>query len=343
MSESLPLLPTSVIGSYALPGWFWSATEEMDQDRYGPTDVREVFDDAVSLAMLDQERAGVDVISDGEMRRWYFVQSFYQRFSGLQERPVLRRTGLYGYDSVPRWRPTERIQVPDGLGIVEEFEYASKYANRPLKATCPGPLTLTIHIQLRDDKIYKDRIELAYEFAGVVNRELKALVAAGADFIFLDEPSYSVIPGGGHDWIDLFNHAVEGVDAKIGLHICFGNLGSRPRGKRSYAALIDPIMNANAGQIALEFANRELSELDLCRIVAEKFEVAAGLVDVKSFYLESPEDVAERVRRALDFVPPEKLWITPDCGFFQLPRWLSYQKIENMVKGVRIVRRELEG
>ena len=136
---------------------------------------------------------------------------------------------------------------------------------------------------------------------------------------------------------------MEGVDAKIGLHICFGNLGSRPRGKRSYASLIDPIMNANAGQIALEFANRELSELDLCRIVAEKFEVAAGLVDVKSFYLESPEDVAERVRRTLDFVPPEKLWITPDCGFFQLPRWLSYRKIENMVKGVRIVRGELEG
>ena len=165
MPENLPLLPTSVIGSYALPGWFWTAVEQIDQDRYGPTDIRETFDDAVNIAMLDQQRAGVDVITDGEMRRWYFVQSFYRRFEGLAPRPTLRQTGVYGYDSVPRWWPTERIRVPEGLGIVEEFQYAKAHTDRPLKATCPGPLTLTIHIQLRDDSIYKDRIELAYEFA----------------------------------------------------------------------------------------------------------------------------------------------------------------------------------
>ena len=343
MSDNLPLLPTSVIGSYAMPGWFWTAVEQIDQDKYGPSDIRETFDDAVNLAMLDQQRAGVDVITDGEMRRWYFVQSFYKRFTGLETRPILRQTGLYGYDSVPRWWPVERIQVPDGLGIVEEFEYAKKHTDLPLKATCPGPLTLTIHIQLQDDKIYKDRIELAYEFAGVVNNELKALVAAGADFIYLDEPSFSIIPGGDQNWIDLFNHTVEGVETKIGLHICFGNLGSRPRGKRRYDWMLDDIMRASAQQISLEFANREMLELELCREIAQEKEVSAGLVDVKSFYVETPEDVAERVRQTLEYVPPEKLWITPDCGFFQLPRWLAFQKIQTMVRGVQIVRRELEG
>jgi len=343
MSDSLPLLPTSVIGSYATPGWLSTVTEQIDQEKYGPSDIKEAFDDAVNLAMLDQQRAGVDVITDGEMRRWYFVQSFYHRFEGLEERPALRQTGVYGYDSVPRWWPTERIKVPDGLGIVEEFEYAQKHTDRPLKATCPGPLTLTIHIQLRDDKIYKDRIELAYEFADVVNKELKALAAAGADFIFLDEPSFSIIPGGDDNWIDLFNRTVEGVDAKIGLHICFGNLGSRPRGKRRYDWMLDDIMRANADQISLEFANRELVELELCGELAQKFEVAAGLIDVKSFYIEPPEEVAERVRKTLEYVPAEKLWITPDCGFFQLPRWLAFQKIKTMVKGVEIVRQELQG
>jgi 5-methyltetrahydropteroyltriglutamate--homocysteine methyltransferase len=341
--SNLPLLPTSVIGSYATPGWLWTATEQIDEDKYGPSDIKETFDDAVDLAMLDQRKAGVDVITDGEMRRWYFVQSFYKRFSGLEERPILRQTGLYGYDSVPRWWPTERIQVADGLGIVEEYEYAKKNTDIPLKATCPGPLTLTIHIQLRDDKIYKDRIELAYEFAGVVNKELKDLVAAGADFIYLDEPSFSIIPGGDSNWIDLFNETVAGVEAKVGLHICFGNLGSRPRGKRRYDWMLDDIMRADAQQISLEFANREMVELELCREIAQEKEVSAGIVDVKSFYLETPEDVAERVRQTLEYVPAEKLWITPDCGFFQLPRWLAFRKIVNMVKGVQIVRKELEG
>ncbi len=343
MNRKLPLIQTSVIGSYALPGWLWAAVDQIDEGNFGPTDIRETFDDAVQLAMLDQRRAGVDVISDGEMRRWYFVQSFYRRFKGLASRPTLRRMGVYGYDSVPRWWPEERIQVPDGLGIVEEFQFARSVTDHPIKATCPGPLTLTIHIQLKDDHIYRDRIELAYEFAGVVNNELKRLVDAGAEFIQLDEPSFSIVPGDARSWIDLFNETVKGVNAKIGLHICFGNLGSRPRGKRRYDWMLDDILRADAEQISLEFANRELVELELCGEIAKVKEVAAGLVDIKSFYVETPEDVAERVRLTLQHVPPEKLTVTPDCGFFQLPRWLAFQKLRNMVQGVKIVRRELGG
>ena len=342
-SIDLPLLPTSVIGSYALPAWFWTAVEQMDEDRFGTTEIKETFDDAVNVALMDQQRAGVDVITDGEMRRWYFVQSFYRRFEGLEARATLRKTGVYGYDSVPRWWPVERIRVPDGLGIVEEYQYAKAVSEKPLKATCPGPLTLTIHIGLKDDTIYKDRMELAYEFADCVNRELKGLVEAGATFIQLDEPSFSIVPGSSEDWIDLFNRTVGGVDAKIGLHICFGNLGSRPRGKRRYGWMLEDILRSKADQISLEFANREMIETEICKEIAEVKEVAAGIIDVKSFYLETAEDVAERVRQILEHVPPEKLWITPDCGFFQLPRWLAFQKLKRMVEGVNIVRRELTG
>ena len=333
------LLPTTVIGSHAIPSWMWTAVGEIDKGNYGRTDIRETFDDAVNMAILDQERAGVDIISDGEMRRWYFVQSFYRRMSGLVEEEPPRKVGLYGYDSPPRYHTVEKVTVPEGLGIVEEFKYARAHTSRPLKATCPGPLTLTIHVRPGDG--YGSRLELAWEFAGIINAELKALVEAGADFIQLDEPSFAIVPGEFEEWVSLYNTAMDGVDAKLALHICFGNLTSRPRGKRTYRWMFPALLEAKADQLVFEFANREMSESDLWREFDVGKELGAGVVDVKSFYVEKPEDVAERIRLLLKSVAPEKLYVSPDCGFFQLPRWLTYLKLESLVAGTKIVRREL--
>ena len=335
------LLPTTVIGSYAMPGWLWTAVGEIDKGSYGETDVRETFDDAVNIAIMDQERAGVDIITDGEMRRWYFVQSFYKRMEGIVADPPLRKVGLYGYDSPPRYHTVEKVTVPDGLGIVEEFKYARAHTSMPLKATCPGPLTITIH--LRPQEAYGDRLELAWEFTRVINRELKALVEAGADFIQIDEPSFAIMPGTVKDWVDLYNASVEGVDAKLALHVCFGNLTSRARGKRTYRWMFPELLDANAEQIVLEFANREMSESGLWSELGVERELGAGVVDIKSFYVETPEDVAERIRLLLEHVPAERLYLNPDCGFFQLPRWLSYLKLEALVAGTKIVRSELAG
>src|SRR5579883_1464694 len=340
MAQSYGLLPTSVIGSHAIPSWLWTALEVIDAGKYGPTDIRETFDDAVNIAILDQERAGIDVITDGEMRRWYFVQSFYRRMEGLESVGVLRKVGVYGYDSAPRYRPVARVKVPHGLGIVDEFNYLKAHTSRPIKATCPGPLTMTIHIQLHEDTVYKSRLELAWEMAEVINAELKALVAAGAEFIQLDEPSFAIIPGEAKEWVRLINTALAGVNAKIALHVCFGNLGSRPRGKRDYGVFFPALLEARCDQFSFEFANRELKEASIWRDAGIDREFAAGVVDVKSFYVETPEDVAERVRTMLQYVPPEKLWLTPDCGFFQLPRWLTFQKLKALAAGVQIVRRE---
>lgn len=339
--NQLPLIPTTVLGSYATPSWLWTALDEIDKGNYAQTDIKETFDDAVNMAILDQERAGIDIISDGEMRRWYFVQSFYRRMSGIESDPPLRKVGLYGYDSPPRYHTVGKVTLPEGLGIVEEFEYARTHTTKPLKATCPGPLTLTMHIRPKEG--YKDRLELAWEFAELINRELKSLVKAGANFIQIDEPSYAVIPGGTKDWIQLYNACVKGVNAKLALHICFGNLTSRPRGKRQYKWMFPDLLEANAEQLVFEFANREMSESDLWQTMGIDRELGAGVVDIKSFYRETPEDVAERIREFLKYVPPEKLYVSPDCGFFQLPRWLSFLKLEALVKGTNIVRRELEG
>jgi 5-methyltetrahydropteroyltriglutamate--homocysteine methyltransferase len=322
-----------------MPSWLWTAVGEIEKGNYGETDIRETLDDAVNIAIMDQERAGVDIISDGEMRRWYFVQSFYRRMSGLEEEPPLRKVGLYGYDSPKRYNTVGKVTIPAGLGIVEEFKYASTRTNRPIKVTCPGPLTLTMHI--RPGEGYGSRLELAWEFAAVINAELKSLVEAGADYIQLDEPSFAVIPGQVKEWVDLYNASVDGVNAKLALHVCFGNLGSRPRGKRTYKWMFPELLEVNAEQLVLEFANREMSESDLWTEFGVDKELGAGVVDVKSFYVEKPEDVAERIRTLLKHVEPERLYVSPDCGFFQIPRWLAYLKLEAMVAGTEIVRQEL--
>jgi 5-methyltetrahydropteroyltriglutamate--homocysteine methyltransferase len=342
MAYALPkLLPTSVVGSYATPSWLYSALDDIHEGKYGPTDIQETFDDAVNMAIRDQERAGVDVITDGEMRRWMFVQGFYKLLHGLEAEEPLRKMGVYGYDSPVRYHPVEPVTAPNGLGVVEEYRYLKTQTAHPIKVTCAGPLTLGIHIRLKDTRVYSDRLELSYALAQIINHELKRVVAEGADFIQIDEPSYAIIPGQAKQWIELFNTTVEGVKAKIALHICFGNLGSRPRGKRSYGWMFPALLEANCDQLVLEYANREMVEVDLWKKFATTKELGAGLIDTKSFYVEAPEEVAVRIRETLKYVPPERLWINPDCGFFQLPRWLAAVKLRHMVAGTNIVRREL--
>jgi 5-methyltetrahydropteroyltriglutamate--homocysteine methyltransferase len=320
-----------------------AALEAVEAGKFGETDRQELFDDAVDVAILDQERAGIDIISDGEMRRWYFVQSFYRRMGGLERLEPLRKLGVYGYDSVPRYRPTARVSIPQGLGIVEEFKYLQKHTSKRIKATCPGPVTLSIHIRIKDDKFYKNRNELYWEFVPVINAELKALVEAGADLIQIDEPSAAIVTGELKEYIKLFNASVEGVKAKIAYHVCFGNLASRPRGKREYAWMLPDLLDAKCSQFVLEFANREMKEVELLKEIAAKREVGAGVVDVKSFYVEQPEDVAHRIHQVLKYVPAEKLTLVPDCGFFQLPRWLAFLKLKALAAGARLAREELTG
>jgi len=302
--------------------------------------VRELYDDAVRLAVADQIDAGVDVITDGEMRRWKFIQSFYARMTGLEPQAPLRRLGPEAYDSVQRYQAVERIQVPNGLGIVEEFRHLRSITDHPVKATCPGPATISIHIR-EHPSVYRDRLELANEFVPAINTELKALVAAGAEYIQIDEPSYSIL-GSAEAAVELFNRCVEGVNARIALHVCFGNLASRPRFERTYLPLFPAIMDAHADELVLEFANRELREVELVARIAEAKDVGVGIVDVKSFHVEPPELVAARLRTVLAHAPAQRVRVYPDCGFFAVPRWLAVRKLRRMVEGTLLVRAELE-
>ena len=340
MADTLPLLPTSVIGSYAWPGWLHTALAAAQRGEYGPADIQETLDDAVDLALRDQEDAGVDIVTDGEMRRaGFFTAAFYGRLTGLRPLPPQRLIGIPGHDQRESYEAVEPIAAPDGLGLVAEYTYVRRRTTRPIKMPCPGPYTLAGRI--KPGTVYRDRMEVAHILAQIINAELQALVAAGADFIQIDEPSYAVHPDNPRAFVELFNTTVAGIKAKIGLHLCFGNFVGRPVARRTYRPLFPHILDAQADQLALEFANRELAELSLWSEFSSDKELAAGLVDVKNYYIETPEDVAERIRAALRYVAPEKLSVVPDCGFSQTARWAARAKLNAMVAGTQIVRREL--
>jgi 5-methyltetrahydropteroyltriglutamate--homocysteine methyltransferase len=215
--------------------------------------------------------------------------------------------------------------------------------DKPVKVCCPGPLTIALPITPQGGYANGNYLPLLYDLAEIVNRELRQLVAAGATFIQVDEPSAAGrtphLPVA--ETVKLFNKTVEGVHAKIALHICFGNNQGRPAMKRTYTPLFPGILEVRAEQFALEFANREMAEVELWREYGGDRELAAGVIDVKSMYLETPEDVVERIRIVLQHVTPEKLYLTTDCGFSASSRGLARAKLGALVAGARIVRKEL--
>lgn len=321
-------------------GWWYLIRQEAEARRLGSRDIAEALDTATDIAILDQERAGVDVITDGEMRRFgAFFRTYLRRIQGIQMLPPERSVGDQGYDTREGYEVTGKIGVPEGLGIVHEFNYLKAHTAKPVKVTCTGPTTFAAGVTIKSG--YKDQKELAWDFVAIVNRELNALVAAGADFIQVDEPAFSEIAKDGKEMAKIFNATVEGVRAKIAMHVCFGNHRGRPLVRRSYRRLFPGVLDARTDQFVLEFANREMAEIELWKEVGADRELGAGLMDQKSFYIETPEDVAERIRTALKYVPAEKLWINPDCGLNPTPRWVALPKLQSMVEGTKIVRREL--
>ena len=191
---------------------------------------------------------------------------------------------------------------------------------------------------MRDYKIAPSILSADFSRLG---EDVQKVIQAGADFIQIDEPSFAIIPGEFKDWLELYNRAVKGVKAKLALHICFGNLSSRPRGRRTYDWMFPALLDADAEQFVFEYSNREMSEVNLWKKFGIDRELGAGVIDVKSFHVETPEDVADRLRKLLEFTPPEKIYVNPDCGFGWSPRYIAVNKLNVMVEGTKIVRQEL--
>lgn len=337
-------LRTTVIGSYPFPGWLELATWNLE--KFGTTDRAELVDDAVVVAIKDQMDAGLDVITDGEQTRLDFNLSFYGFIDGIElESASPRKFGPPAHDQRGKHAVVGELRAPRGLGTVEDFERLKRLApaGPTLKASVPGPYTLSG--RLVPNAQHKDRYALTEALLPIVRTELDALVKAGCREITVDEPSMSCYAHKEDPkrFVEIFNHTVEPIVGKCHLstHLCFGNYKGRAVGLRHYAPMFPAFLDMKVDEIHVEMASREFAELEILKLITEKKDAAVGVIDVKSYYIETVEDVANRIRACLKHAPADRLSFAPDCGLSQTARWAAKLKLKNMVAGAKVVRKEL--
>jgi 5-methyltetrahydropteroyltriglutamate--homocysteine methyltransferase len=338
------MLLTTVVGSYPQPEWL------IDRERLGerlPPRVRarelwrvpepfleEAQDDATRLAVRDMELAGVEVITDGEMRRESYSNRFATALAGVD----LDEPGL-ALDRTGHESPVPRVVGPihrERPVEVRDVEFLRSITKRPTKITVPGPSTMT---QQAQNDHYADERSLALAYAEAVNEELHDLKAAGADIVQIDEPYLQARPEAAREYaLEAIDRALEGIPGETVLHTCFGYahiVHDRPSGYPFLRELAD----CAATHISLEAAQPGLDP-ELLRELPDKV-IVLGVLDLGSPEVETPDVVAERIRKALDVVPPERLVVAPDCGMKYLPRARAFHKLEAMVAGARMVREEV--
>ncbi len=335
---------TTVVGSYPIPGWLELSGTQLAA--FGPTDVAELWDDAVTVAVTDQLRAGLDVITDGEQARTDFNLSFYAFLEGVElNSSPLRRFGPPGHDQRPLHRITGELHASSGLGVVDEFKRLRRLAPQGprLKASVPGPYTLAGRLTPNDR--YRDRHAVTEALIPIVREEIANLVGAGCQVVTVDEPSMSCYADReDRRWlVDAFNRTVEPVRGRcyLGTHLCFGNYKGRAAARRHYGVMFPDFLDLHVDELHVEMANREFAELELTADIAKRMDVGVGIVDVKNYYVETADDVEQRIRACLRYVPADRLSVSPDCGLSQTARWASFAKLSALVQGAVRVRATL--
>ncbi|NYS30752.1 MULTISPECIES: methionine synthase [unclassified Pantoea] len=339
------LLPTSTAGSLPKPSWIaqpevlWSPWKLQDE---------ELVDgkrDALRLCLDDQVRAGIDIVSDGEQTRQHFVTTFIEHLSGVdfEKREVVRIRNRYDA-SVPTVVGEVSRQKPV---FVEDAKILRKLTDRPIKWALPGPMTM---IDTLYDNHYKSREKLAWEFAKILNQEAKELEAAGVDIIQFDEPAFNVFFDEVNDWgIAALERAIEGLKCETAVHICYGygikantdwkkTLGTE---WRQYEEVFPKLQRSAIDIVSLECQNSRVP-MDLIELIRGK-KVMVGAIDVATHEIETPEAVAETLRKALQFVDAENLYPSTNCGMIPLPRQVANGKLHALSAGAEIVRREILG
>jgi 5-methyltetrahydropteroyltriglutamate--homocysteine methyltransferase len=346
MFRAMAALVTTVVGSYPQPDWL------IDRERLGsrlPPRVRarelwriteehleEAQDDATRVAVSDMERAGVDIVTDGEMRR----ESYSNRFATALEGVDLDTPGV-ALDRTGHPNPVPRVVGPIRRTRpveVRDVEFLRSITDRRIKITVPGPFTMT---QQAQNDHYDDPRMLALGYAEAVNEELRDLKAAGADVVQIDEPYLQARPEPAREYaLEAINRALDGVDGDTVLHTCFGYAHIVHDRLPGYPFLRE-LQGCAATHLSLEAAQPDLDP-ELLRDVPDKV-IVLGVLDLGDPKAETPEVVAGRIRRALTVLPPERLVVAPDCGMKYLPRELAFAKLRAMVEGARLVDAELHG
>jgi len=347
IDRAAKLFPTTLVGSYPQPDWLIDRKRlaEIVPPRARASELwripepllQEAQDDATVIAIHDQERAGLDIITDGEMRRESYSNRFATALDGMDsDHPAQVPARTPGrFQIVPRvvgpLRRTRPVQVRD-------VEFLRARTDHPIKVTIPGPFTMT---QQLHDEYYKDEAALTMDCAVALNEEIKDLVAAGADVVQLDEPFLQAQPEKARQFaLPAIDRAIAGVSATTALHLCFG-YAARVANKPSGYSFLPELADCKIDQISVETAQPRL-DCAILKSLPNKV-IILGVLDLGAAEAESPETVAERIRRALPFVDAQRIVVAPDCGMKYLTRELAFAKMQAMVAGAEMVRRELAG
>ena len=322
-------LLTTVVGSYPKPEWLARARElaadpnaEFDED-----DRREAHDDAARLVTGEHERAGLDTVADGEMRRTEMVEHFARRIPGFEFNGPVK---VWGHNYFDKPSVVEEVEY-DEPWLVDEFEFTSNVAERPVKVPITGPYTLGFWAF---NEAYPSTEELVYDLADLVNEEVEKLVEAGARYIQIDEPALATTPEDHAIVGEALERIVSGIDeeVRIGLHVCYGD----------YSRIYPEINDYPIDEFDVELCNGDFEQIPTFTEPEFEPDLALGVVDAHTAEVEPVEEIKENIRQGLRVVPPEKLTISPDCGLKLLPREIAYGKTENMVTAVREVEAEID-
>jgi 5-methyltetrahydropteroyltriglutamate--homocysteine methyltransferase len=339
------LLPTSLVGSYPQPEWLIDRarlSKQVPRARaddlwlVAPDKLEAAQDDATILAIHEQERAGLDIITDGEQRRESYSNRFATALGGIDaDRPgtTLNRNGKP--IPVPRVvAPIRRMRPIE----VRDLKLLRASTGRTVKATVPGPFTLSKQAQ---DDFYGDAEALAMDYAAAVNAEIMDLFAAGADIVQLDEPWMQQHPDDARRYgLKVLDRALAGVSGTAAVHLCFG-YAALVLDKPSGYSFLSELESCKAQQISVEAAQPKL-DLKVLQALPSKT-IILGVIDLADMTVETPLLVADRIRRAMAYVPAERLVVAPDCGMKYLPRMIAFAKMQAMAAGAALVRRELQG
>lgn len=338
------LFPTSLVGSYPQPDWlidrvklagrFPPRVRALELWRIPPEYLDEAQDDATLIAIRQQERAGLDIITDGEMRRESYSNRFATALEGVDiDNPGIALDRSGHPNPVPRVVGRVRRKHPVE---VRDVRFLRANTDRTIKITVPGPFTMS---QQAQNDFYQHEEELALDYAAAVNEEIRDLFAAGADIVQIDEPYMQARPDKARQYgLKAVNRALDGITGRTALHICFGYaavIHTRPSGYSFLPELADSTVQ----QISIETAQSNLDTSVLAGLRGKT--IILGVLDLSDMTVETPDVVAARIRRALPYVDPQRVVVAPDCGLKYLPRDVAYGKMRAMVEGARIVRNEL--
>ncbi|NMO94118.1 methionine synthase [Actinomycetospora sp. TBRC 11914] len=335
----LPLLPTTVVGSWPVPEWLERIETDHLRRRVSGTQLAEVHDWAVTAAIKDQELAGLDIVSDGELRRDNDVDYLLARIPGI-ELAGPAKDFAYDYHGTRVRRSPSPPATDPGLGLDADLAFTRARTDRPIKFSFTGPFSLSRRVV---DDVHADPADLVRAIAHVLAGVAATLRDAGADLLQIDEPFLAGHPEQVGLAVDAVNIVTRDVDVPWALHVCYGNRYARPLWEGHYDFLFPAVLDAHVDQLVLEFARKGDEDLPVIERSGWDRAIGLGVVDVKSPVVETPELVSTRIERALDLVPPERLMINPDCGLRHLPTAVAVAKLRAMVDGAAKVRARLIG